>query len=397
MMFKNFIYIFIFLFASMINAQQTELIENLISSVQKEFSPDKRTVLFSISFSSEDSKVKLNGETTSGKAKDALLKRLTDAGLTFSDSIIVLPAGDAAQKPFGVVTISVANMRTKPEHSAEMATQAILGTPLKVFKKVRDWYLVQTPDNYLGWMDDDGLEPMDESSFKQWSNAEKIIITSNACLGYEKADLKSAIVTDLVIGNILSKTGANGEFAEAKLPDGRLCYVKNEDHLPFIKWAEGIDENNISAGEIISTAKLFMGVPYLWGGTSAKGLDCSGFTKTVFYLNGAVLPRDASQQVHVGMPVETGSDFENVLPGDLLFFGEKATDSTRERITHVAIYLGGKEFIHAAGRVKINSFDRNSKIFSAYRLRTFIRAKRLIPNAILPGIIPVKTTILNQD
>jgi len=129
---------------------------------------------------------------------------------------------------------------------------------------------------------------------------------------------------------------------------------------------------------VIRTARRFFGVPYLWGGTSAKGFDCSGFTKTVYFLNGVLLPRDASQQVMVGSIIDTGVDMENLNTGDLLFFGSKATPEQEARVTHVAIYLGRKKFIHSSGDVRINSFDPSDPDFSKYRLGTFLHARRII-------------------
>src|SRR5699024_4878699 len=99
---------------------------------------------------------------------------------------------------------------------------------------------------------------------------------------------------------------------------------------------------------LVATAKTMTGAPYLWGGTSTKGMDCSGFTKTIFFMNGWVIPRDASQQVHAGESIDTSEGFDNLRPGDLLFFGRPATETSPQRVVHVGMWIGNNEFIHSS-------------------------------------------------
>ncbi|MEJ2617501.1 MAG: C40 family peptidase, partial [Ignavibacteriaceae bacterium] len=118
-------------------------------------------------------------------------------------------------------------------------------------------------------------------------------------------------------------------------------------------------------------------------------MDCSGFTKTVFFLNGIVLPRDASQQVNIGEPINTKDKLESLEPGDLLFFGRKASDTTNQKITHVAIYIGDGDFINASGKVRIDSFSKDKPNYSAYRDDSFVCAKRVLNSIGSRGVVTI--------
>ena len=126
-----------------------------------------------------------------------------------------------------------------------------------------------------------------------------------------------------------------------------------------------------------------LGVPYLWGGTSTKGVDCSGFTKMSYFLNGIVLPRDASQQALVGEKIDIYEDdivnidkcIKNLMPGDLLFF---ASDKKTLRVTHTGIYIGNGQFIQAAGLVRINSMISGSANYDDFQSRTLVSARRML-------------------
>ena len=377
-------YFYFILILSITMSAQTKLqsIEGQILELKNKFASDKRTAIFNINVSETADGLVLTGETNLPDAKNSLLKSLSE--IQIKDEINVLPEEKLGDKIFGVVNLSVANIRAKSEHSAEMATQALLGSIVKVYKKGDDgWYLVQTPDNYISWVDGDALQLVNQQDAELWKNSDKIIFTQSYGSAFENSTGENGLVSDLVFGDLVKLISSNGDYYQVEFPDRRKANLKKSEGELFTEW---LKSRSCTKDNILTTAKKFMGVPYLWGGTSAKGLDCSGFTKTVFFANGVVLPRDASQQVFVGENVDTENDFSNLQPGDLMFFGTAGNQLKTERITHVAIYLGDGEFIHAAGRVRINSINKVKSNFSKHRLTTFIRAKRIITSLNQNGV-----------
>jgi len=374
---KILIFIFILIFITNNYAQnEMEKINSIIQNVKEQFTPDKRTSVFNIEAVKIDDKVIIKGETNLVNAKTELLKLFSDQKIDVKNEIELLPSKSLGEKIFGVINLSTANLRSKPDHSAELVTQAILGTPIKVLKKGEDgYYLVQTPDNYIAWLDDDGFEFKTDSELKEWNQSPKIIYTKEFGFSYSEADDKTQPVSDLVAGNLLKIFGEDSNYYLAEYPDGRKSYIKKDESKLFNDWYSSLKPTGET---ILKTAYRFMGIPYLWGGTSTKGMDCSGFTKTVYFLNGIILKRDASQQVNTGELIEVKNGWENLQAGDLLFFGRKADGEKKERITHVAIYIGDGDFIHAAGRVRINSLNPTKTYYSKYRDNSFIRAKRIL-------------------
>ncbi len=369
------------------NAQpimNTNNIQKIITNIEHTFAPDKRTVLFNISYKQiNDTELSFSGETSSEIAKTELMKELKNNGLKCIDSIEVLPEKNLGDKIYGLIDVSVASLRTKPKQAAELATQALLGCRVKILKELRSWILVQTPDKYISWMESGNLERMNKIQISEWESSKRIIYTKEYGICYSKNDVTSDPISDIVAGDLLKELNRDNNFVKVEFPDKRVGYISDNECEDFNTW---LNSRNINAENIISTAKKFMGTPYLWGGTSTKLMDCSGFTRTVFFLNGIFLPRDASQQVNVGSAVDTKNGFSNLMPGDLLFFGEKATTTKKEKVTHVAIYLGNEEFIHESGMVRISSFDKGKKNFSLDRLTQFIRAKRIIDSVGKNGV-----------
>lgn len=370
--------------SNIISQSNMEKVNSILKEIKENFAPDKRVAVFDIEAVEVDNKIIIKGETNFPDAKTELGNTLNEAGLNFTDEIELLPSKKLGDKIYGVINLSVANFRSKPDHPAELVTQAILGTPVKVYKKGEDgYYLIQTPDGYISWLDNDGVQFMDETELNDWLSSPKIIYKNVYGFSYTEADENSQPVSDLVAGNLLKIIGEDSNFYLVNYPDGRTAYIKKDEAQLFNDWYNSL---NPTGETILKTAYRFLGIPYLWGGTSAKGMDCSGFTKSVYYLNGIILARDASQQVNTGELIDTKDGWENLKAGDLLFFGRKANGDRKERITHVAIYIGDGDFIHAAGRVRINSFNPEKSYYSDYRKMGFIRAKRILSSVGKNGI-----------
>ncbi len=381
------------LMVSCVENKQDErtFIEQQIAAVKSKYAPDKRVAIFQVEVKSAGKSAVLKGETNIGEAKTALLESLEKEGIQIADSIALLPEQSLGGQTYALVNNSVANIRSEARHSAELATQALLGTPLHVLKRQGEWYLVQTPDNYISWVDHGGIVSFEEEDFSKWKTAPKVIFTRVAGFSYSEQNEEAVPVSDLVLGNVLVKTGESGNFYEVQYPDGRQAFVLKKEAADLSDW---LAASNPRGESLTSVAFQLMGAPYLWGGTSAKGMDCSGFTKTIYYMNGVVIPRDASQQVHAGVPVDAGDQWDELKVGDLLFFGTPATDDKKERVVHVGMWIGDKKFIHAAGKVRVSSVDPASELYDEPNTSRFLRARRYAPD-FEGGISWLKEDLLN--
>jgi len=379
--------VILFFSAGCLQLQQKEL-NNLISDICQKYAPDNRIAFFNVQVK-KNGQIAVDGETDIISAYNELDSILKTDHPKVEFNVNLLPSKSLGEHTWGIITVSVACLRPVPGNSAELITQALLGTPVKILKRESNWYLIQTPDSYLGWTKEGSLSLITEDEMHRYNHSERIIFTGMAGFCYRSPDENSQPVSDLVLGNILEATDVSSGFCKVKFPDGRTGFVKSNECLPIDKWKESFTH---SPKKILETAMKFLGLPYLWGGTSSKAVDCSGFTKTVFFMNGIILQRDASQQVLFGDLVNTSEGYEKLAPADLLFFGTHGTDSTKESVTHVGIYIGNGEIIHSpssSSRVKINSLIAGSENYSSYLDTIFIRARRILTCVGNPGIEPV--------
>lgn len=251
-------------------------------------------------------------------------------------------------------------MRAEPKYSAELVSQALMGTPVKLLEREGAWWKAQTPDGYKGWIRQSSITEKSTSQMAEWRKSRRLVYTavceSRAFLSPEAISPREA-VSDLVngdiVGGVMNDT-ACGHVAII-LPDGRKAWADKSAFTPIEKWAN----QNFDADKILDTAYSLTGLPYLWGGASTKGTDCSGLVRVAYFSNGYILMRDASQQARTGqnIPVTGSPAFQKA---DLLFFGEKPGG----RVTHVGIYDADNKFIHSSGRIFTSSLDPESEIYA---------------------------------
>jgi cell wall-associated NlpC family hydrolase len=236
----------------------------------------------------------------------------------------------------GVVTDSVANLYSKPDTRVDLVTQAIVGTGLSILESQDGWQYVQMPDQYQAWIEAQRvrLYAPDETAYA--STGRVVEISSLlAYLYHVQAVSARAPARQVPLGARLEVADEFADWIQVALPDGAALWVQRGD---VVISKAGTPRPRGSVQDVVATAKRLLGLPYLWGGTTPLGIDCSGLVQLAYRLHGVQLLRDSHLQY--SQPDLTPVEKEGLQTGDLVFFG-------RERITHVGLVIGGGEFIHA--------------------------------------------------
>lgn len=362
------------------NSYLNKINDKIITSVKQKYAPDSRQAIWSVSAYNTSDGIVVKGKTSEKNAYDAFSLLMKKENISYIDSIIVYPTDS-----WGHVRISVAHLRYKPSHSAEIVSQALMGTPLRLLEKEGEWWRVQSPDGYISYIIGNSIVRKNADEMDIWRNSNRLIVTSfDQIKVYESENSTSVrnIVTDLVNGCIVNGIiSNNSEKIKITLPDGRIGWLNAKDVRSIEEWAN----QKFDSKKILDIAYSMMGVPYLWGGMSTKSLDCSGLARVCYFSNGIILMRDASQQALTGTRIEA-KDWKDCMAGDLLFFGNAKT----RKVTHVAIYDNNGTYVHSSGRVKRNSVDPNS---IEYLTTPFLHAVRINGNEGTNGI----TRVLNHS
>jgi len=288
---------------------------------------------------------------------DELQRRLRTAVEGDWIEYVTLPPTEG-ELPAGLIaTSSVADVRRAPDHASELVTQIVYGDAVEPLKQHGDWFLVRLDDGYIGWIRSWHLTELSLENQASYASGASHRVAANHAVVVESPTGDALPVTDLVVGTRLETAdcGRRG-WRAVRLPDGKEGFVaaRSIEKIPVRK--------RISRDQLSATGLRFLGIPYIWGGTTPKGFDCSGLMQRIFRLNGVLIPRDADQQSRFGLeiPDKAAKTGQNLRTGDLIFFGKSA-----QNITHVVMLLSEGLFLHAYGQVRVGSLDPRSQLYEA--------------------------------
>ncbi|WP_116109118.1 C40 family peptidase [Lewinella sp. IMCC34191] len=362
------------------NSGSENVPQSRVEELRGTYAPDRRTDRVEVALERRGDSLIFSGYTTVAAAARSLdsLVEATPGGV---NRIRQLPETNG----YGLIRVSVANIRTELGHSSELTSQALMGTPVALLDEQDGWFLIRTPDRYIAWLEEGAIVQVSETEMDEWFSEGLFTCAPPQSTVYASAE-GGRIVSELVAGDLVKVARKDSGRTKVRLPDGREGYLASGDLRPYTQLAT---PDSVSVAAILETAFEQAGKPYLWGGTSPKGMDCSGFTKTAYYLNGYVIPRDASQQVHAGEDIPLDDDFSQLRRGDLLFFGSYRDDGS-ERVTHVGFYLGDGRFLHAGadnGYITENSLVEGEPDYAEHRRNSLLRARRLQEGG--QGVVPI--------
>lgn len=307
---------------------------------------DNRTSVFEIAIDALDGHhLKLTGRVLNAAQLDELQRLFPNLKMDISAVKIL----NRPNLPHLAVATNLTGLYEKPTFGMPLSSELYYGTDLEILDEHNRWVFTRQKDGYLGW----AYRPyLDEGG-----DPETHLILAPAVELRAQADAQSEVLTRLVSGTGVGLKEKRGDWA---------CVSANQTGWVPASVLRAIADIPASIEEkrnlIVTDAMRMTGVPYLWGGTSGNGIDCSGYVRLLHRWVGVEIPRDADMQCHAAKPVE--KPFE---VGDLFFFSEG--DDEKRSITHVGMSLGGWKMIHSSrGRngVYIDDLQKNESLMKIY-------------------------------
>ena len=321
-------------------------VDGAVRAIGARYVPERRTAVFDLRVEEEAGAWVVRGETTEPAAAEALLAELASlsGAPTVRDEAVRLPDPSLGEENAALVRAALAPVHAAAEIRSTQITQYVLGHRLELLSRSERWWRVRGEDGYVGWVHEGYLQVGSAEWARQWElgvEGEPVV-----SLGTDLLDDEERVFARAPWGARLIRD----QPRRLRLPDGRRGSLREDGQIIA---ADRLSDRFPPRGESITrTARLWWGTPYVWGGVTPMGVDCSGLVQSVFWMHGIALPRDSVMQARTGAPLEL-EELATLRAGDLLFFSDR-----KDRIvTHVAISLGGPDIIHCAlsnGGVEFN-------------------------------------------
>ncbi len=316
---------------------------------------------------------RLSGRVLTSEQHVQLRAALASLPVSLIDDQIEVLLTDAT--PWALVKRSVSDVRRTHDGLSEQVTQILVGEAVRVLEDRGFWRLIRAErDGYIGWTRAAALQLSDRKGVRAYQKSANVLVQVGLARAFDRPSRKTPHVGTLPFGVALPMIETRRGWAAIRLPDDRVYWVKETDLLPL---TDRPKPNAAGIAFTLDLIKPFIGTPYMWGGRSPYGYDCSGLAQAFWSFMGVQIPRDADQQFHVGKIVKG-----RPRPGDLLFFGgddSDLRDTRHQSITHVVISLGGDEIFHANGgtwNIACNSLNPASPIYRADLRKSLVGVRR---------------------
>ena len=330
-------------------------VNKYIERYKELFVYDPSQIYFHVEASHRSNQLILSGDVHYPELKDGLIDILNHLGFkNIIDNILVFPDPKLQDKKFSLANQYTVTMYFEPDSESEMVTEVLYGDPIFLLKLgPKNFVLGQSIEGYLGWIPTSSVTPMDVTQYVEWSTGPRVMFIEQ----FESGSISIPVGTELKYI----------EEGKAELPDKKIVSIEGGIYKVY---NPGEDPHRKI---IIDFCKKFLETPYLWGGKTNKGIDCSGFVQMSFRAGGINLPRDAAQQCVSG-EIVANRDFNLMETGDLLFF-----IGDRGNITHTGICLDRANYIHStSGGVQISKLNISDDDKENNRLSSFVQARRML-------------------